>query len=115
MKKRTRKTRTDYPYVDLGPLPQPLPMPTNLPLDEGIERLVRVLRYNGVQTDQSCEGGKGHASPFPMVRFVGTLPEGYRALGIALDYGFSVKQLERVWYIEPSGEITGPLWQIILR
>jgi hypothetical protein len=34
-------------YVDLSPLPQPLSMPTNMPLDKGIERLVRILRYNG--------------------------------------------------------------------
>ena len=116
---KTKKTTlpkeiTDYPYTDLGSLPKPLPIPTNMPLDKGIERLVRVLRYNGVQTDQSCEGGKGHASPFPMVRFDGTRAEGYRALGIAMDYGFNVFSLSRVWYIE-KGEITGPLWVLQLR
>jgi hypothetical protein len=84
MKRRNSK---NYPYVDLGPLPQPLPMPTNMPLDKAIERLVHVLRYNGVQTDQSCEGGKGHTSPFPTVRFQGSKSEGYRALHIALTYG----------------------------
>lgn len=113
-KRAAARRQTDFPYKDLGPLPSPLPMPTNMPLDKGIERLVRVLRYNGVQTDQSCEGGKGHASPFPMVRFNGSRAEGYRALGIALDYGFSVFSLSRVWYVE-KGEITGPQWVLRLR
>jgi hypothetical protein len=50
-----------------------------------------------------------------MVRFNGSKFEGYRALGIALSYGFSVRHLERVGYIDAEGEITGPQWEIILR
>jgi len=100
-------------YSDLGPLPQPLPMLTNMPLDKGIERLVRILRYNGVKTDHSCEGGKGLICPFPVIRFEGSKSEGYRALNIGLTYEYNVRKLNRTWYIE-NGEIVGPLWEIIL-
>ena len=98
----------------LGPLPRPLAMPTNVPLDKGIEGLVRALRYHGVQTDQSCEGGKGQACPFPIIRFEGSKSEGYRALHIALTYGSNEKQLNRTWFVE-NGEIIGPVWEIVLR
>jgi hypothetical protein len=104
----------DYPYTDLGPLPQPLPMPTNMLLGKGIERLVCALKYHGIQTDQSSEGGKGHSYPFPIVRFEGSKSEGYRALHVALTYGYNVKQPNRTWYIE-KGEIIGPAWEIVLR
>lgn len=101
-------------YSDLGVLPKPLPPPSSgLALDKGIERLVRALRYNGVQTDQSCEGGEGHCFPFPIVRFSGSQSEGYRAVSVALTYGYHVRQLNRVWYID-DGELTGPMWEIVL-
>ena len=100
------KHNAEYPYDDLGPLHQPLPMPTGgMPIDKGIERFVRVLRYHGVHTDQSCEGGQGHPSHHPVVRFNGSMGEGLRALGIALDYGFPVLKLRRVYYIDQRGEI----------
>jgi hypothetical protein len=67
----------------------------------------------GVQTDQSCEGGKGLTCPFPMVRFAGSKSEGYRAVHIAMIYGYRVWELQRAWYID-DGEITGPLWKLLL-
>ena len=107
----------DYPYDDLVPLPQPLPMPRVaddiMPIDKGIERLVRILRYNGVETDQSCEGGDDHYSRLPVVRFNGSQGEGYRALAIALNCGYKVIELHRVWYID-EGEIQAPQWELIL-
>lgn len=113
----TTNNETDFPYDDLGDLPSPLPMPRKasdiMPIDPGIERLVRILRYHGVATDQSCEGGEGHISPLPIVRFNGSQGEGYRALALALDYGYNVMQLCRVWYVD-DGEITSPQWELIL-
>ena len=107
-----------YPYGDLGVLPQPLPMPIipshEMQIDKGIERLVRVLRYNGIRTVQSCEGGNGHINRNPYVQFVGTRGEGLRALGIAVNYDFRVAYLIRKWRVD-RGEIDeGPFWEIVL-
>ncbi len=45
------------------------------PLDVGIERAVLELRENGINTFESCEGGKGHSYPEPAVRFNGSYSE----------------------------------------
>ena len=42
------KHNAEYPYDDLGPLHQPLPMPTGgMPIDKGIERFVLFLDIMG--------------------------------------------------------------------
>ncbi len=83
-----------------------------LGLDRGIADAVRVLRDAGVETFESCEGGKGHAYPEPTVRFHGDNPEGIRALAVAMAAGLPVFELRRVWAIldeEPSG----PWWELV--
>lgn len=103
----------DYPYDDLVPN-RPLPMPTaGMELDPDIMEIVRILRFNGVETFESCQGGKGHVSELPMVRFSGSQGEGYRAVAILLDWGYAVKNLQREWHID-GHELTGPTWKIIL-
>jgi hypothetical protein len=57
-------------------------------LDPGIARYVEVLLAAGVHTFESCESGAGHVFPEPIVRFAGGLPEGFRALAVALEHGF---------------------------
>lgn len=101
------------PYHDLGMPTLPQPDWYATPLDKGIERLVRVLRYHGVQTLQSCEGGEGHAFIEPTVRFDGEDGEGFRVLGIALSYGFPVKCVRKVWDVD-GREPTERFWEIIL-
>lgn len=81
------------------------------PLDEGIALAVEVLRKAGVETFESCEGGEGHSYSEPAVRFHGEMPEGMRALSVAMYAGLPVAQLRRVWRLE-SGEPTGPWWEL---
>lgn len=82
------------------------------PLDKGIEREVKILRENGIETFESCEGGKGHAYPEPTVRFHGGHAEGFKALSIALEYGLKVASLRRIWTVN-DGEPTGPWWELV--
>lgn len=41
------------------------------PPDPGIAPIVSILRQNGVETCQSCQGGPGHSSREPYVDFRG--------------------------------------------
>jgi hypothetical protein len=79
------------------------------PLDEGIREIVLTLLANGVETFESCEGGRGHSFPEPTVRFEGSSAEGLRALSIALENGLPVSELRRSWGIV-DGVIHGPWW-----
>jgi hypothetical protein len=81
------------------------------PIDPGIRRQVRVLSENGIETTESCEGGKGHSFAEPTVRFSGGQAEGFRALGIALQHGLKVAELRRYWSIQ-DGEPVGPYWEM---
>lgn len=81
------------------------------PLDPGIRRYVLLLRANGVETYESCEGGDGHSFPEPTVRFHGEHAEGFRALSVALSLRFPVADLRRRWSVQ-DGEPTGPNWEM---
>src|ERR1700722_10196035 len=80
-------------------------------LDEGIRKAVQLLYENGVETFESCDGGKGHAFYEPTVRFHGSQAEGFRALAIALQNGLKVCELRRYYSIE-DGEPVGPRWEM---
>jgi hypothetical protein len=80
-------------------------------LDAGIAPFVDVLRGAGVETFESCEGGVGHCSPEPFVRFHGNKAAGFRALQVALDHALPVLDLQRYWSII-DGELTGPFWKM---
>jgi hypothetical protein len=82
------------------------------PLDEGIKDIVILLNENGVETFESCQGGKGHTMPEPTVRFHGEYYEGLRALSVALANNLNVVSLRRNYNIQ-NGEITGPWWEMI--
>lgn len=84
------------------------------PLDPGVERYVNVLLDNGVETYESCQGGAGHSSPYPVVRFHGNRAEGLRAVAIAQAYGLPIFALHRVWRVE-NGDLTGPNWEMEFR
>jgi len=81
------------------------------PLDRGIRDIVVALSSNGIETFESCEGGKGHSFPEPTVRFEGGASEGLRAMAIALDNGLPVSRLRRVWGII-DGAMHGPWWEM---
>jgi len=80
-------------------------------LDPGIAKYVEGLRSQGVETFESCEGGSGHTYPEPTVAFHGTAYAGFQALGIALEMGFPVRDLRRVWKVD-RGEPRGPVWEM---
>ena len=81
------------------------------PLDVGIRTAVEALSAKGIETFESCEGGRGHAYAEPTVRFHGDRSEGFRALATAMQAGLPVAELRRVWPIN-DGEPTGPWWEL---
>ena len=81
------------------------------PLDEGIREIVTMLVANGVETFESCEGGRGHSFPEPTVRFEGGASEGLRAVSVALENGLPVRRLRQVWGFE-NNAIHGPWWEM---
>jgi len=80
-------------------------------IDAGIRTIVDLLRLNGVETFESCEGGPGHCFHEPTVRFFGGRAEGFRAVSLALQNGLQVSALRRYWQID-DGELTGPHWEM---
>jgi len=88
------------------------PIPQDL--DPGIAHAVIVLRENGIETYESCEGGVGHAYPYPCVRFYGTDAAGWRALELAITYRLEVTRLDRVWRVENDHPV-GPIWEMRFR
>ena len=83
------------------------------PLDNGIEQEVKILNKAGVETFESCQGGNGHAYPKPTIRFHGDRSEGFRVLAIAMQNGFQIESISRIWPIL-DGEPTGPWWEMTL-
>jgi len=81
------------------------------PLDAGIEKAVKILCDGGVETFESCQGGKGHSYLEPTIRFYGDHVEGFRAFVIAMRHGLNIRALRRVYDIL-DGEIVGPYWEI---
>ncbi len=81
-------------------------------LDGAILPVVRILRENGVETFESCQGGDGHFFHEPTVRFHGGQAEGLRAVSVALQHGLSVGSLRRYWTLD-GGELTGPAWEMV--
>jgi hypothetical protein len=85
---------------------------TDTPLDPGIRRYVLALRFGGIQTFDSCEGGFGHSFSEPTIRFHGGNTEGFKALAVAKEFGLPVSKLRRSYTIE-DGWPTGPWWEMI--
>jgi hypothetical protein len=81
-------------------------------LDPGVARYVDVLNAAGIETYESCEGGEGHSYAEPAVRFCGARGEGFRALAIALQHGFPVRAVRRIWTVDTDGNPQGPRWEL---
>lgn len=91
------------------------PIPAGeMPIDAGIRRYVLILRAEGIETEQSCEGGPGHACPEPTVRFSGNAYEGFRAFAVAMTYGLPVLHLRQT-YVVVDGQLRGPCWEMTFR
>jgi hypothetical protein len=80
-------------------------------LDPGIAPYVDVLDAAGIETFESCQGGKYHAFPEPTIRFYGNRGEGFRALALCHTHDLPVSELRRYWQIV-DGEPEGPHWEI---
>ncbi len=104
------------PWKDvLGTLDQYDPCAAGeMQLDPGIRRYVLILRAEGIETDQSCQGGPGHGHHEPMVRFYGNRYEGHKAFAIAMTYGLPVQSIRRSYAVH-DGELQGPLWEMTFR
>jgi hypothetical protein len=81
-------------------------------LDKGIRKYVEILRAEGVETYESCEGGISHAYPEPTIRFHGNCAEGFRVLSVALNHHLPIFALRRVWDIQDMQPV-GPTWEIV--
>lgn len=81
------------------------------PLDKGIEREVMILNDAGIETYESCEGGKGHAYTEPTICFHGDRTEGFKAVAIAIQCALKVSAIKRFWSVIES-EPTGPKWEM---
>jgi len=81
-------------------------------LDPGVRRYVDALYSGGIKTYESCEGGNGHSYAEPAVRFYGERGEGFRALAVALQHGFPVRAVRRIWTVDEDGHPCGPNWEM---
>lgn len=81
------------------------------PLDTGIKKAVNILCNAGVETFESCQGGKGHSYPEPTVKFHGDRTEGLKAFSIAMRGNLRVSALRRMYDVI-DGELVGPYWEI---
>jgi len=84
----------------------------DMALDPGIGAYVLALREGGVETFESCEGGKGHAFVEPTVRFFGPVAAGFKAYGIACERGLPVAALKLVYPVKENKLLTGPWWEL---
>lgn len=80
-------------------------------LDPGILPIVKIFYEEGIETYESCQGGKGHAFPYATARFHGDISEGFRALSVALTYNLRPKTLCRIYSILDK-ECVGPHWEM---
>ncbi|MDH5573360.1 MAG: hypothetical protein OEY89_16475 [Gammaproteobacteria bacterium] len=86
----------------------------DMPIDAGIRNYVLILRSEGIETFESCEGGAGHVFAEPTVRFFGSQSEGYLAFSIAVKHGLPVISLRR-YYSVSDNQLEGPWWEICFR
>ena len=84
-------------------------------IDKGIVKAVHILRENGINTFESCEGGAGHSYKEPTVAFTGTPEAGWRAVSICIAHGLPVLHLHRTWSLLDGIEPNGPTWQLVFR
>lgn len=82
-------------------------------IDAGIRFAVRVLHAHGLDTCQSCQGGKGHAYLEPTVDMVagGGDADGFEALAVLANYGLPVSTVSITWNIQ-NGLPFEKLWRI---
>lgn len=91
-----------------------MPEPFYQGLDKGIRFAVRVLHAaGGIETCQSCQGGKGHSYDVPTVDLLagGDDANGFAALSALHAYGLPVAGVALHWNIQ-NGLPYEKLWRI---
>ena len=92
------------------------PVPEGLmPLDPRIRPFVLILRSQGVETFESCQGGEGHACVEPKIRFHGDAAAGYKAFAVAVDHGIRVQNLRRGYQVHEGAWLSHPYWEMTFR
>src|SRR5688572_20875213 len=84
-------------------------------IDAGIRFPLRVIHAAGVSTNQSCEGGSGHAYHVPTIDLDGDDGAGLIAVAALRGYGIDVSSLARVWLIADGMPSQAPIWRVELR
>ena len=87
----------------------------NMPLDQRIRPFVLILRSQGVEAFDSCEGGPGHPCPEPTISFYGDATAGFKAFAAAAEHGISVKELRRLYQVAEGAWLEGPYWEMTFR
>ena len=82
-------------------------------LDKGIRFAVRILHAKGLETCQSCQGGRGHAYDHPTIDLIasGNDSWGFAAISALNDYGLPIRDVSLVWNLE-NGLPYEKLWRI---
>jgi len=82
-------------------------------IDAGVRFAVKVLHAQGIDTCQSCQGGKGHAYPEPSIEMVCGSDDarGFAALSALNAYGLPVQDIAIIWKIH-NGMPYEKLWRI---
>ena len=65
--------------------------------DPGIARPVCLLQQAGIDTVQSCEGGKGHSTHEPTIWFRGKKKEAKFVLKMAIELSWPISRVLREW------------------
>lgn len=87
-----------------------------LNLDPGIRFPVRVLHAaGGIETCQSCQGGRGHAYHEPTIDLISGSSDaiGFRALAALQAYGLPVSAVALVWSVH-QGLPYERIWRVTL-
>jgi len=83
-------------------------------LDPGIRFAVRILHARGIETQQSCEGGEGHAYDHPSIDIQSSgRANGFAALAALEDYGLRVRDVALMWTVD-KGRPSEQFWRITL-
>ena len=88
----------DLDYADVDPLIRPF---------------VRTLRYHGINTLMSCQGGEGHPDRLPWIRFIGDHKAAGRVAVLADHYAWPAFALDRRFALR-EGTLDHVFWALIL-
>jgi len=84
-------------------------------LDAGIRFAVRLLHSRGIETCQSCQGGRGHAYDHPTIDLIACADDasGFAAVAALQSHGLTVSELQIVWPMK-NGLPYEKLWRVVL-